>query len=164
MHVVCGLPNASNRIDGKLFVPVKVKDRVHHVSEALTEAEAERLLKIPGFQLFRADPKEVETAVAAFKADNLNAVVSGDGDKDRTIAELQRTLSINSEQLGKANMLILELREENSKLKQQIGEPSLTWSRKSLADYAENLGLIVNQGTSKEEILEMIEASIAQRG
>lgn len=163
MHVACTLPNASHRIDGKLYVPIELNKQLHHVSENLTEAEGKRLLQIPGFELFRGDPKLVEQAVRTFKESEVKAVFD-DGDKDRTIAELQRTATLLSDQLGTANMRVMELMEENAELKKQIGEPSSQWPRKRLAEYAEGLGLAVNANDSKEEILEMVESRIAQRG
>lgn len=158
------MPNASNRIDGKYFVPFQLNGKTHLVSEEMSKEQAERLLKIPGFDLFRGDPKEVAGAITKFKQEQVAKVEKGDQDKDRTISELQRTCSILSDDLGKANQLVKELQEQNAKLVEQIGEPSLEWPRKRLADYAEALGMLVNTGNSKEEIYGMIEDRINQKG
>lgn len=164
MHVICAIPNASHRIDGKLYVPVKLNDETHLVSERMSEAEANRLLQIPGFQPWRGDPKIVEQAITQFKQTEIKAVEDRTTDKDQTIRELQRCVSKLSDDLGQANLRIMELVEENTQLKKQIGEPTLQWNRKRLAEYAESMGLVVNNGNSKEEILDMIDTRVAQRG
>src|SRR5215831_11595132 len=130
MHVICAIPNASHRIDGKLYVPVRLNDATHLVSEDLSPAEGERLLKIPGFQPWRGEKKLVEQAIIQFKQNEVKAIADQGADKDQTIRELQRCVSKLSDDLGQANLRIMELVEENVELKKQIGEPSVQWNRK----------------------------------
>lgn len=164
MHVACTLLNASNRIDGKYFVPIDHNNKKYLVSEDLSESDGKRLLSIPGYELFRGESKLIADAITKFKQDQVHAVESGDQAKDRMIKELQTNCSILSDQLGKANMKIVELQEESVQLKSAVGEPSMAWSLKRLADHAEGMGLLINKGLSKEDILEMIDAQISEKG
>jgi len=169
MHVICNIPNAGpvmsiNGVDKK-FVPIEWNGRSYRrVSEDLTEEEGERLLKIPGFELFRGDAEAVAEAVERFERAHIEEVQASDTHKDREIAELQKSCVALRESLSLAKRTLQERDEEVAHLREMIGEPSLRWTRDQLAAFAESIGLVVNEAQSKHDLLDAVSARLAQKG
>jgi hypothetical protein len=165
MHVVCNTPGAGSVIDGKIFVPVDFNDRHYErVSEDLSESDARRLLLIPGFEMFRGDGKVVDDAIMAHQLSRVEDVQSGDPNLRRQVEELQNCCDLLSAQLRDAKVLLDEREQEIARLKALIGEPSMKWTRDRLAEFAESIGLVVNEAQNKQEIFESISARLLNEG
>lgn len=158
MHVICSHPNASNLINGVLFVPYKGANGTPVVvSEEISERVAKGFLaNTELFSEFKGKVEEVAVAVKSFKNAHADEVRQPDIKKNSMIEELQRTLTAMQGQLSDANRRTIDLEEENRKLRDFIGEPNKDWTLVALRKYADMTHVVITEAMNKAEILEQL--------
>jgi regulator of replication initiation timing len=165
MRIVCNLPNAGDVINGVAFVPLKIGDETVRVSEEVNSAVAKStFLLIPGYAKFEGDVKEVDKALESFRVAHVEEVMEPTNELRRTITELQDSNLKLSEALTKSNAENQELREENAKLKADLGQPNISWTKAQLIKFADENAITVTNNMNKEEILDLIQSTGAKRG
>lgn len=163
MRIISTNPAASNFISGVIFV----NHGNAKVSEDVTEEVAQNFTRLPGFGVFEAGDEEltqVDKALEQMRANRAAEFNKPTLEKDKTIGELQDALRATQQLLVTANQRNNELEEENRMLKEQVGRPSMEWSKVDLIAYAEKRGLVISNAMNKSEILDMIENRAAQKG
>jgi hypothetical protein len=129
-RVLCAIDGASTSIDGIAFATVELDGKPHHLSECLEQAQADRLVRIPGMSIWKGDEsthaRTIEDALDRSRATAPAAGMPRPADQS-LIRELEEARRANvaiagelREQRERADRLATEndrLRRENEALK-----------------------------------------------